>query len=265
LDGRDFRAEEMYPNVAIVNEAFARRYFDGQNPVGKTFEKSEDRRRVQTAIIGYVRDARYRNMREAIRPTIYVPFRREDKGAPRPVDRGSFVVRTAGSNPLQLATLLRQAIPHARSEFRVSNIRTQEELVRSHTVRERMLAMLSLFFAVVALLLAGVGLYGVLDYSVLQRRREIGIRMALGAQADAIVRRVTAEVFTMLAVGSVVGLGLGIASEHYVEKLLFQVKVTDFRMLALPAATILTAALLAAIPPVIRAVRIDPAKMLRAE
>ena len=88
--------------------------------------------------------------------------------------------------------------------------------------------MLSLFFAAVALLLAGVGLYGVLDYSVAQRRREIGIRLALGAQADEIVRRVTAEVFSMLILGAVVGLGMGIASESYVDALLYQVKTTDF-------------------------------------
>ena len=101
-----------------------------------------------------------------------------------------------------------------------------------------------------------------LDYSVVQRRREIGIRMALGAQAEAIVRRVTAEVLAMLAG---VGLGLGGRVEQYIETLLFHVKATDLTVLALPAATILAAALLAALPPVIRAVRIDPAAMLRAE
>jgi putative ABC transport system permease protein len=117
----------------------------------------------------------------------------------------------------------------------------------------------------VALLLAAVGLYGVLDYSVLQRRREIGIRMALGAQADQIVRRVTSEVFAMLALGSIAGLALGVASERYVETLLYQVKATDWEMLVLPVVTIAAAALLAALPPVIRAVRIDPAAMLRAD
>jgi len=125
--------------------------------------------------------------------------------------------------------------------------------------------MMSMFFAVVALVLASVGLYGVLDYSVLQRRREIGIRLALGAHSDDIVRRVTAEVFSMLIVGSAAGLALGVACERYVETLLYQVKATDLRMLALPAITIMAAALLAALPPVIRAIRIDPAEMLRAE
>ena len=120
-------------------------------------------------------------------------------------------------------------------------------------------------FAVVALLLAGIGLYGVLDYSVLQRHREIGIRMAIGAPAADIARRVTAEVFSMVLLGALAGLALGMASARYIESLLYQVKPTDPAMLTLPALTILVAALLAALPPVIRAVRIDPAKSLRVE
>jgi ABC-type antimicrobial peptide transport system permease subunit len=122
-----------------------------------------------------------------------------------------------------------------------------------------------MFFGVIALLLAGVGLYGVLDYSVLQRRREIGIRMALGAQAGDIARRVTVDVFSMVLGGALAGLVLGFAAARYIQTLLYQVKPTDPRMLALPALTILAAALLAALPPVIRAVRIDPAETLRVE
>jgi len=147
----------------------------------------------------------------------------------------------------------------------VSNIRTQQEINESHTVRERLLAALATFFAGVALLLAGVGLYGVLDYSVLQRRREIGIRMAIGAQAQDVAWRVTADAFGMVLVGAVAGLGLGITSARYIEALFYQVKATDLPMLALPAVMIFAAALLAALPAVIRAVRIDPVAMLRSE
>ena len=125
--------------------------------------------------------------------------------------------------------------------------------------------MLALFFAAVALLLAGIGLYGVLDYGVLQRRREIGIRMAIGAQAGDIARRVTVEAFSMVLVGAVAGIALGMASVRYIETLLYEVKGTDLAMLACPALTILAAALLAALPAVIRAVRIDPVEMLRAD
>lgn len=132
-------------------------------------------------------------------------------------------------------------------------------------MRERLLARLAFFFGAVALLLAGTGLYGVLDYSVLQRRREIAIRIALGAQAGRIARRVTAGAFSMVFAGALVGLALGIGSVRFIQALLYQVKPTDPRMLAVPALTILVAALLAALPPVIRAVRIDPAPTLRAE
>ena len=161
--------------------------------------------------------------------------------------------------------MLRQEVPRARSEFRVSNIRTQLEINQSDTVRERLLAILALFFGVLALLLSGVGLYGVLDYTVLQRRREIGIRMAIGAQAGDIARRVTVDVLKMVLVGAVAGLALGMTSVRYIESLLYQVRATDLAMLALPSLTILAAALLAAMPAAVRAVRIDPVMMLRSE
>jgi predicted permease len=260
IDGRDFRASDTYPGAAIVNEAFAKEYFNGENPVGRSFERTQGDRRFE--IVGLVRNARYRNMREPITPTAYVPIRYAGSEA---LSRATFIARTSGSNPLALASILRQEVPRARPGFRVSNIRTQAEINQSQTVRERLLAMLALFFAVVALLLAAVGLYGVLDYSVLQRRREIGIRMAIGAQAADIAWRVTIEVFSMVLAGALAGLLLGMASVRSIEALFYQVKATDLPMLALPSLTILAAAVLAALPAVIRAVRIDPVTMLRAE
>jgi len=139
------------------------------------------------------------------------------------------------------------------------------EIDESLTVRERLLAVLAMFFAAVALLLASVGLYGVLDYSVLQRRREIGIRMAIGARPGAIARLLTWDVFSMVLAGSVAGLTLGLASVRYIEALIYQVKSTDLSMLALPSLTLIAAALIAALPTIIRAVRIDPAETLRSE
>jgi ABC-type lipoprotein release transport system permease subunit len=213
-----------------------------------------------------VRDAPYRSIREAVLPVAFVPFHGVDaKGAPIPVRNGAFLVRTASANPLALVSTLRREVPRARPEFRVSNIRTQEELVRSQTVRERLLAMLALFFAAVALLVAGIGLYGVLDYGVLQRRREIGIRMAIGAQAGDIARRVTADVFRMVLAGALAGVALGMTSVRYIAALLYDVKPTDAGMLALPSATILAVALVAALPAVLHAVRIDPVTSLRSE
>jgi hypothetical protein len=266
LDGRDFTASDAYPQVAAVNQSFAHKYFDGRSPVGKTFETIlEGNHHVSVEIVGLVGDARYNDMRNAILPTIYVPFWSVGPNSRGGSRDGTLLVRTKPSDLTSVAAMLRQEIPRAHPEFRVSNIRTQDELVRAQTIRERMLAMLSLFFAIVALVLAGVGLYGVLDYAVLERRRELGIRIALGARVGHIVRKVTAEVFGMLIVGAAAGLTLGVISERYVATLLYQVKATDAVILAAPMITILGAALLAAVPPLLRAIRIDPVEMLRAE
>jgi len=195
-----------------------------------------------------------------------VPFAAVDSaGVFRPTGRGTIVVRTVSQNPLALAAALRREVADARPGFRVRAVHTQMELNQSDTVRERLLAMLASFFAGVALLLAGIGLYGVLDYSVLQRRREIGIRIAVGARTSDIVRRVSGEGFAMVLLGAVGGLAIGMASVRYAESLLYQVRLTDVSILALPTLAILIGGLLAALPAVFRAARTDPAKMLRAE
>jgi len=258
IDGRDFRSGDTNPGVALVNQAFAKEYFNGEDPVGKSF----DRGKQHLEIVGLVRDARYRDMREPITATAYIPLRFPP---PESLDRATFLVRTSSSNPLALASLLRQEIQRARLEFRVSNLRTQMEINEAQTVRERLLAMLAVFFAAVGLLLAGIGLYGVLDYSVLQRRREFGIRLALGAPASNIVRRVTVGVFSMVLLGSAAGAGIGLLLEPYVKSLLYQVKPSDLSALILPSLTILVATLLAVLPAVIRALRIDAPAMLRVE
>jgi putative ABC transport system permease protein len=264
IDGRDFRLSDTAPGAAIVNEAFAKAFLDGKNPVGTRFATTALHMGYQ--IVGIVADTPYRNPRESILPIAFVPVNSLDKnGSAQLLSESVFVVRTATPNPLALAANLRQEIPRARSEFRVTNIRAQTEINQRHTVRERLLAMLARFFAAVALILAAVGLYGVLDYSVVQRRREIGIRLAIGARAGDIARRVTAEVFAMVLIGAATGLALGIASVRYIEALLYQVRATELDILALPAVAILLATLLAALPPVIRAVRIDPVTMLRAD
>jgi predicted permease len=269
IDGRDFLPSDSYPGSALVNQTFAKEYFKGEDPVGKSFDMVFDEGRSEHfKVVGLVGDACYRDVHQPILPQAYYPFRSlntrnalELKGQ----EQGTFIIRTASANPLAMASILRREVTRAWPEFRVSNIRTQLEINQSHTARERLLARLAFFFGVVALLLAGVGLYGVLDYSVLQRRREVAIRMALGAQAADVARRVTSDVFSMVLAGALAGLALGFTAVRYIESLLYQVKPGDPRMLALPAFTILAAALVAALPPVIRAVRIDPALMLRAE
>jgi putative ABC transport system permease protein len=267
LAGNDLPANGATPDAAVVNESFVKQYFNGASPVGKWFVISRGpgaTARFQVA--GVVRDARSRdNMRRPIRPTAYIPFALAGDGSFQPTARGTFVVRTAGANPLALASILRQEVPRARPEIRVGNIRTQMEIIESHTVRERLLSMLALFFAGVALLLAAIGLYGVLDYSVLQRRREIGVRMAIGAPAAHIARGVATGIFAMVFVGGIAGIALGMAAARYVASLLFQVNAASPAMIALPALTIFAAALFSALPAVVRAVRIDPAQCLRSE
>jgi predicted permease len=266
-DGRDFRPTDSYPGVAIVNESFAKQFFNGENPVGKSFEMAPGGGpRIRFEVVGLAGDVRYREMREPFLPQAYYPMHVADgKGGLTARGYGVFMVRTKSANPLAIVPLLRREVARARPEFRVGNIRTQTEINESHTVRERLLARLALFFAIVAVLLAAVGLYGVLNYSVLHRQREIGIRMALGAPAADIARQVTAGVFAMVLGGALAGLALGMVAVRYIESLFYQVKATDPAMLALPSVTILLAALVAALPPIIRAVRIDPVTVLRSE
>jgi len=253
--------------MAIVNQTFARQYLNGENPVGKSFAMAPGGGPLlRFEVVGLAGDVCYRDVREPILPQAYYPVRMVDgKDAPAPRDYGIFMVRTKSANPLAMASTLRREVARARPELRVTNVRTQTEINESHTVRERLLACLALFFAAVALLLAAVGPYGVVNYSVLQRQREIGIRMALGAPAASIARHVTTEVFAAVLGGAQGDLAFGMATARFIESLFYQVKPTDPAMLALPSVTILAAALLAALPPVIHAVRIDPATVLRSE
>ena len=199
-------------------------------------------------------------------PVAYIPFHEVNaQGVAQPETQETFLVRTSGSNPLALASVLRKAIPKARAGFRVSDLRTQSDLVRAQTVRERLLAMLAAFFSFVALLLAAIGLYGVLNYSVQQREREFGIRIAVGARIGDIAWQATSRIFLMVMTGAVIGAALGIASVRYVETLLYGVKGSDPVMLTGPALVLLAIALLSALPVIARASRIDPKIMLRAE
>lgn len=266
IDGRDLGRSDS-GTASVVTESFAKRYFEGQNPLGKWFaitKGNAERMRIQIA--GVVRDVRYRNLREPVTPTVFVSFHAFDvRGPNTPQKQWTYFVRTSGPNVEAVGSLLRQEIAAAGAEYYVSSMRSQEEINAANTVHERLLATLAMFFAVVALLLAGVGLYGVLHYAVLQRRREIGIRIAVGAQAGKIARLVTAEVFWMIGIGAAAGLVLGLASAQLVKSLLFQVNATDWTMLAAPCAVMLTTAMAAATVPVLRAMRTSPAEMLRTD
>jgi putative ABC transport system permease protein len=264
ISGRDLRESDAKTNAAMVNESFARQYFGRQNPIGKTF--AEQGRPSTLEVVGVIGNAGYQNLHEAARSVFYLPLHRDDeKGQLVPIDDETFVVRTAFRDPLAMSESVRKTITREHPEFRVTNVRTQQELIDAQTIRERLLALLASFFAGVALLLAGIGLYGVLSYSVLQREREFGIRIAVGASVQSIARLAMTEVFAMVVSGAIAGIALGMASVRYVGPLLFEVKGNDPTMLAAPATVLLGAAMLAALPAVVRAVRVDPAIMLRSE
>jgi predicted permease len=263
--GRDFRTndvaprsdqnKQLIPGVGIVNEAFARALFGGENPVGKTVTLSDANGYPPFEIVGLVRDSAYYSVREPMRPIVYLPVEAREVG--------TFVLRTT-SEPFAVAPAVRVALSQVRSTFRTEVV-PYRTMVARQMVLERLLAILSMFFAAVALLLAAIGLYGVLNYAVIQRRHEIGVRMALGARAVHVVRRVTTEMLSPVAIGSVVGLGAGLAFGRLIERVLFEVKTTDPSSIAAPVLTLAIAAAIAALPPTVRAVRIDPAQTLRSE
>ncbi len=264
VSGRDFGPEDTSPGAAIVNETFVKTYFPGQDAIGRTFERGVNQ--PLNKVVGVTRDIPDHDLREPNRAVFYVPLAGiDDKSAPTAVNFATFVIHTDSQHPLALANSVRQFIAERHNGLRVSNMTTQLDLIRDQTIRERLIAMLAAFFAAVALLLAGIGLYAVLNYSVLQRRREIGIRMAIGSTRASIVRIVTLDVFLMIALGSCAGGALGFGAARYVESLFYEVKATDADMIALPACAILLTALVATLPAVLRALRTDPTEILRVE
>ena len=268
IAGRDLRPSDKQPDVnaagepvagaGIVNEAFARTYFGDQNPVGRTVNLLKNKNvTAPMQIVGLVRDAVYYNLREPVRPTIYVI-------PTRPRRYGTLLVRTA-ADPQSLASTVRQEITRARPGLAVFQIQTQANFVRWKLVRERLLATLSLFFALVALVLAAIGVYGVLNYWVTRQRREIGIRMALGARPGHVVRSVTGDAAAIVCLGSLAGIAAGIAAGRAVEALLYGIKPTGLDAVAAPILTLAVVALIASMPPAVRAARMDPAQTLRSE
>ena len=260
LDGRDFTARDLPPGstAVVVNQEFVRQYLAGENPLGKRFERTGDGPHpapVPQEIVGVVRDAKYNNLREQNSPTIYGPWR---------YPSGTLEVRTAG-DPLAIAPAIRQAIPRFNAGLRVNSVILQSTQINNTLLRERLLALLAGFFAVVAMVLAAIGLYGVLSYSVVRRTKEIGIRVALGARQLGVVRLVISDVVLVIAMGLGIGIAGGFALGRFVTSLLFEVKPSDFWSLALPLACFLLASALAALPPAFRAARVDPIVALREE
>lgn len=276
LDGRDFLPSDVTPTavkgtrvsngVAIINQTFAKTFFQEEHPVGKYFDEMfPGGERGHFQVVGVVRDFKYRSIRENTLPVAFLPFLSSDPQAWWSSSGASFIVRTSSPNPLSLAAAFRRAVPQLRSDFRVSNIYPENELIQGQTIWERFLATLASFFSVVALLLAAIGLYGVLHYTVQQRRREIAIRLAIGAQAPNIAHLVTVPLFATVTAGALAGIVAGIYSARFLSEIFYQVRPTDTAMLAIPAIAIAAAAAIAALPATLNAIRTNPNQILRSE
>ena len=262
LTGRDFTASDApnRPLVAIVNEAFAKKFYSGVNPIGKTFvveRFGRDRKDKQYEIVGLVADAKYRTLREEPQPTWYAPLAQMDEIS----SFARMAIKTAGS-PWASREAILHAIAGVHKDI-VVEFRTLDEDLGAAVMQERLIASLSAFFGGLALLLAALGLYGVMSYSVTRRRNEIGIRMALGAEPDAVVVLVLRHVALITIAGLMAGAIVAVSTGRFINSLLFNLATYDRTMIAMTAVTLAVAAAIAGYLPARRAARIDPMTALR--
>ena len=261
--GRWFGAEDRAgaPETAIVNESFARRFFGGANPVGRTFQivMGQGEPRPHYQIVGLVKDTKYNDLREDFMPIGYFPAAQE----PRPSPGLDFVARTdlpLSSIRPSVTRAVRDAVPGSTVAY--DSVRTY---VRDSLVTERLMATLSGFFGVLAMLIATIGLYGVMSYMVSRRRVEIGIRMALGADAGSVVRMVLRESGVLLGAGIVAGVALAALVSRWAASLLFGLEPYDPMSFVLASVSLGIVSALAAWIPARRASRVAPTIALRAD
>jgi ABC-type antimicrobial peptide transport system permease subunit len=209
-------------------------------------------------IIGVVRDAVYDSLRDPIPPTMYAPALQEKRGAASM----EIAVRAVSGSPALLTRGIVEALGRVDRDVTLS-FKPLRETVRDFTVQERVLALLSGFFGALALLLAGLGLYGVMSYAVSRRRAEIGIRMALGAGPGSAVRLVLGRAGMLVGFGVIAGSALSLWASKFVSELLFGLQPRDPGTLVMASLTLAVIGALAAWVPARRAARIDPAKVLR--
>jgi predicted permease len=261
VSGRDFTLHDdtSAPPVIIVNETFVRKYLSG-NPIGQIVrnESSPGEDTPPMQIIGVVRDAVYDSLRDPIPPTMYAPALQEKRGAASM----EIAVRAVSGSPALLTRGIVEALGRVDRDVTLS-FKPLRETVRDFTVQERVLALLSGFFGALALLLAGLGLYGVMSYAVSRRRAEIGIRMALGAGPGSAVRLVLGRAGMLVGFGVIAGSALSLWASKFVSELLFGLQPRDPGTLVMASLTLAVIGALAAWVPARRAARIDPAKVLR--
>lgn len=248
------------PRAAIVNEAFVRKFFDDKPPLGKRITRGEkwDPARLYE-IVGVVRDARYFDLRKPVEPMMYQPAWRETSAG-----AGVLSVRTT-SDPDRLIEAIRKTVQSIDAAAVVVDAKTMEDYMNRNLVQERFVATLGGFFGLAALLLAAIGLYGVMSQNVARRTREIGIRMALGAEARAILWLVMREAILVVVVGAIAGGVAAVLAFRYAETLLFGIKRLDPVTLMAAGVLLLSVTALAGFLPARRATRVEPVRALRQE
>lgn len=256
VEGRSFdsRDSESGQKVAVINETMARRYFGGQSPIGRTYGYGS----LQFQIVGVVRDARVRGPRAAVRPMAYRPIQQEMDYA------RSLEIRTQ-ADPRAVAAELRKVAAEVAPRLPIQEVGTIAERVHRQVAQERLIAQIAAFFGLLALLLACIGLYGLMSYGVARRRAEMGIRIALGAARTSVVWLVLREALLLAGAGLAVGILLVLAAGRVLSSLLFGVSPTDPATVLATLLLMLMVAVVAAYVPARRAAQVDPATALRQE
>jgi predicted permease len=262
VSGRDFRAEDAPrtapPVQVIVNQAFVRRFFPRTEAIGRQFGAGTNApAKAQYEIIGVVSDAKYRSLREAMTPTLYHIWRPDG-------DTLQLVVRTLGP-PDSIIEPVRRALASIDPALPFTEINTMSEEVDASVAPERMTAVLASIFGAVAAALAAIGIYGLLAYAVAQRRREIGIRMAIGARSADIAAMIGTQTIVMAAAGIVIGLGAALLAAPWIRSLLYGIAPADPVSLAIAGFFVIAVSAAATAIPALRATRIEPAIALREE
>ena len=261
LRGRHFSASDSASSrkVAIINQATARRYFSERDPLGRTFAFGITPEEVVT-IVGIAQDARQRNLRDPAPEMVYTPLTQLHE----PKTGLTVEIRTA-QNPSALTAAIREDVRALSPDMVVSYVRTMQQQIDASLVRESVLARLAAGFGFLALVVTCVGLYGSLSYDVARRRREIGIRMALGAARREVLWQVLRQTLVLSTTGVAIGLAAAVATTHVVSSLLFELSARDPLTLVVASAVLLTTSLVAGYLPARRAATVDPMVVLRAE
>ena len=262
LAGRSFTPYDQAGSlrVAILNETAARAFFGTESPLGRKVNFPGQRVQDQFEIVGIVADARYQDLRTPDSQMVYVPLEQ----AIDPITSGVLFVRGTG-DVTRLVPSIRASVAETVPGGFVSGIATIEQQVEMSLVRERMLALLATFFAALALLLACIGLYGVMAYRVARRTREIGIRIAIGARQWSVVWMMVRETLLLVTIGAAIGTLASIGVNHFVAAQLFGVTPRDPAAIAVALSVLGCVTLIAGYVPARHASRIDPVKALRAE